>query len=366
MEASVKKSLKLRISATVVVVSLFWGIAVMFPQPGLIIAVLLSIAAIIYTIKNIETGMNDALEKIKTAEEQTALMLDMNPLCSQLWDENFKLIDCSEASVNMFGFNSKQEFIGRFSECSPEYQPDGQHSEEKMLMLLKKAFEEGRIDTEWMHQTPDGKPLPAEVSLCRVSYKDGHVVAGFMIDLSDVVGMENTITGLKKEAEKVYYGIFNRRYFDENLNRLLKSLTRSKSTLSLMMIEIDFFEKYDEIYGRTKSNNCIKTVAEKLTKCLMRDDDFVARYGDGKFAAVLPYTDEAGARIVAKKMLKSVQDSKIVFENGGSTGFATISIGSTTGKPRHPLSGNDYIARADEMLSISKENKGNKCTFEDI
>jgi len=158
-----------------------------------------------------------------------------------------QIIDCSEAAVSLFGLKSKKEFIDKYFKYSPEFQPDGQRSDEKALFLVKKALEDGRSFSSWMHQLSDGKPLPAEVTLVRVEYKDGYVVAGYTRDLSDIASMEQTIAWLKKEADKIYYdaltGIYNRRYFDDNITNIIKPLSRSGNKLSLMMIDIDFFQK---------------------------------------------------------------------------------------------------------------------------
>ena len=123
---------------------------------------------------------------LKDAEEQTRLMLDTTPLCCQLWDSDLRTIDCNEAAVRLYGFKDKKEYVERFSECSPEYQDDGQPSGEKAAMLVKKAFAEGNCVFEWMHRMPgDGMLFPAEITLVRVNYKDGYVVAGYTRDLRE-------------------------------------------------------------------------------------------------------------------------------------------------------------------------------------
>ena len=124
---------------------------------------------------------------LRTAEEQTRLMLDTTPICCQLWNRDFKTIDCNEAAVKLYGFKNKQEYMERFFECSPEYQSDGQRSDEKSTMLVRKAFAEGSCVFQWMHQMPDGTaaPIPAEITLVRVSYKGDYVVAGYTRDLRE-------------------------------------------------------------------------------------------------------------------------------------------------------------------------------------
>jgi PAS domain S-box-containing protein len=129
-------------------------------------------------------GYTRDLRKLREAEERLKLMLDSNPLCSQIWDRNLRVLDCNEAGVRLYGFKDKREYAERFiHECSPEYQPDGQLSDEKAVALVKKAFEGETLTFDWMHQKPDGTPIPAEVTLVRVDFGDDYLVMGYTRDL---------------------------------------------------------------------------------------------------------------------------------------------------------------------------------------
>jgi len=121
------------------------------------------------------------------AKSRTKLMLDTSPMCCQLWDKNLNTIDCNEAAVRLYGFKDKREYIDRFiRDCSPEYQPDGQRSDEKAIAVVKKTFEEGRCVFDWLHRLPnDDSLMPAEVTLVRVSYKDDYAVIGYTRDLRE-------------------------------------------------------------------------------------------------------------------------------------------------------------------------------------
>ncbi|MCL2044071.1 MAG: transporter substrate-binding domain-containing protein [Treponema sp.] len=135
-------------------------------------------------------------ETSKKTHEQAMLMLDTSPLCTQLWDRNLNTIDCNEAAVKLYGFNDKQEYIERFiNDCSPEYQPDGERSEKKAVLMVNKAFDEGTCVSFWMHQMPDGTPLPAEVTLVRVNYKTDFLVVGYTKDLRDITRLEAEASG---------------------------------------------------------------------------------------------------------------------------------------------------------------------------
>ncbi|MCL1929454.1 MAG: ATP-binding protein [Treponema sp.] len=131
--------------------------------------------------------------QLRQAHQYTQILLDTMPLTCTLFHKDAKIFDCNEAAINQFKVKSKQEFIDRFWELSPEYQNDGQSSFEKAGMNINKAFAEGSTVFEWMHQAIDGTPIPMEVTLVRVKLRDDDVVAGYSRDLREYKQMMNEI-----------------------------------------------------------------------------------------------------------------------------------------------------------------------------
>ena len=124
-------------------------------------------------------------EVIKEAHERTRLLLDSAPYGTNLWNRDGAVFECNEASVKLFGLSSKQEYLDRFFDLSPEYQPDGQLSKVKAVAIIQEAFRTGRYECEWVHQMLDGTAVPAEAILVRVPYGDDFVVAGYTRDLRE-------------------------------------------------------------------------------------------------------------------------------------------------------------------------------------
>jgi diguanylate cyclase (GGDEF)-like protein len=176
--------------------------------------------------------------------------------------------------------------------------------------------------------------------------------------------MERDIKTLETEVDKIYYdpltGICNRRYLDENLKRVYHTLSRSGSELSVMMVDIDHFKKYNDTYGHALGDVCLKAVACTLRNSVARADDFVARYGGEEFAVVLPNTDEDGARLIAEKMLEGIRSCKIPHEKSSAADCVTFSIGVATGTAASPYAAEDFIRRADEMMYVSKKSGRNR------
>jgi len=158
-------------------------------------------------------------------------------------------------------------------------------------------------------------------------------------------------------------GIYNRRYLDGSLKKIIKLHSRTGSSLSVLMIDIDYFKKYNDAYGHDAGDVCLKKVTAVLSQCVIRHGDFVARYGGEEFAAVLPNTDKNGAQLLAEKMLEKIRECNIAHKASDIAGYVTVSIGGTTGVINHLQHGSDYIKAADKALYESKKNGRNRYTF---
>lgn len=157
-------------------------------------------------------------------------------------------------------------------------------------------------------------------------------------------------------------GLYNRRFMEEGLKRLIKSLSRSNGALSVLLVDVDFFKKYNDTYGHGMGDECLKEVAEVLRKAIDRADDFVARYGGEEFIVILPNTDEEGARLVAERLLRGMIARAIPHEKSEVASCVTLSIGGVTGKAAHTHSMEQYIKGADQALYYSKSKGRNRYT----
>ncbi len=127
--------------------------------------------------------------KMREAEERALIMLNATPLCCNLWDASFNNIACNDEAVRLFGLSSQEEYLIRFFELSPKYQPCGRLSSNIALENITKAFEEGYCKFEWMHQKLNGEPIPSEITLVRIKYKNNYIVAGYTRDLREQKAM---------------------------------------------------------------------------------------------------------------------------------------------------------------------------------
>jgi diguanylate cyclase (GGDEF)-like protein len=216
----------------------------------------------------------------------------------------------------------------------------------------------------------DDSPMPAEVTLRRVEYGDDEVIIAYTRDMRQIASMEGQILHLENENLKIFIdaltNIHNRRFFDESMMRILSSLSRAGGVLSVMMIDVDYFKKYNDTYGHGAGDECLVKVADVLSQSVSRADDFVARYGGEEFVVVMPNTVKEGAIAIADKILENIRECKILHESSEVADHVTVSIGVTTGKVTQFHTPDSFVQKADEMLYLSKKNGRNMCNFNEL
>jgi len=159
--------------------------------------------------------------------------------------------------------------------------------------------------------------------------------------------------------------IYNRREFDRVIAQEWRRCTRSRTELSLLMIDIDYFKKYNDCYGHLAGDGCIRLLAQTMKRCTDRVGDLVSRYGGEEFAIVLPDTRIDGAMRVANKVLEDISALKIPHEDSGVANYVTVSIGCFTVAPAQGGDILTLIAGADERLYRAKDNGRNCIVGED-
>lgn len=150
-------------------------------------------------------------------------------------------------------------------------------------------------------------------------------------------------------------GLFNRRYFDDNLVKEWKQAVRDKNPLSLVVIDIDYFKDYNDYYGHFEGDICLCKVALALYEALLRPVDIIARYGDGEFKVILPNTGPQGAAMVAGRMKEGVARLDIGHKASGIAGKVTVSIGYSTVEPSARSSVSSLMDSAHKALSEAKK-----------
>lgn len=149
-------------------------------------------------------------------------------------------------------------------------------------------------------------------------------------------------------------GIPNRRSFDERFEMARAQALREQRPLSLLMIDVDYFKKYNDVYGHLHGDQCLRDVAQALKGAVNRPHDLVGRFGGEEFAVLLPDTDEIGALSVAEHVQTTVRQLGIEHRASEVADTVTLSIGVATLLPGSPASLEQHLHWADEQLYRAK------------
>ena len=148
--------------------------------------------------------------------------------------------------------------------------------------------------------------------------------------------------------------IGNRRYLDEYLEREWRRTLREQTSLSVVMLDIDYFKLFNDTYGHIAGDDCLRRVAGILTATIQRTTDFASRYGGEEFVLVLPATDEQGALTVAEKIRCRVEALAIPHEKSPMAGVVTVSIGVAAAVPTRDSDVGLLLSAADRALYQAK------------
>lgn len=155
--------------------------------------------------------------------------------------------------------------------------------------------------------------------------------------------------------------LYNRRYFDEKLDELWDLMSVAKGELSLILIDIDFFKKYNDHYGHLAGDEALIAVANLIAATVKKKNSTVARWGGEEFIVLLPLTDVKTAKLIAEDILNAVSEKSIPHEASDlSKKYLTISIGLATTIPSSEEKTAALVDQADHSLYSAKKNGRNR------
>lgn len=157
-------------------------------------------------------------------------------------------------------------------------------------------------------------------------------------------------------------GIANRRRFMDYLTVEWQREIRSSGTIAIVMIDVDFFKKYNDAYGHQAGDECLRKVAGVIASAARRPGDMAARYGGEEFVVVLPGASREGACKAAESIKDGVEALEIPHTDS-ATGFVTISLGVSLAAPRQGEQIGNLISLADRALYLAKEQGRNRVCF---
>lgn len=203
------------------------------------------------------------------------------------------------------------------------------------------------------------------VHVVRNENGDVDSLIGFMFDISERKKTEHQLLDLQKELEDLSFkdgltGVANRRMFDSVLEIEWTYAKRNQQPLSLVLLDIDYFKQYNDLYGHIQGDDCLKRVAKTLSSSGTRAKDFIARFGGEEFVLVLPETDEKAAKKVAERCRKLIFKEQIPHESSLVSHVLTISIGVASIIPDNHYEALAFVEEVDKRLYLAKQNGRNR------
>jgi diguanylate cyclase (GGDEF)-like protein len=155
--------------------------------------------------------------------------------------------------------------------------------------------------------------------------------------------------------------IYNRRHFNTMLNYAMSMSDRTQNPLALFMLDIDYFKKYNDLYGHVQGDVCLQNVAQALNNHFHRNSDFVARYGGEEFIVLVFLQEKSEIFEIGEKIRKVVEALNIEHQQSEYK-KVTISVGGTIFDFTAKHSAAEFINKADKALYLAKE-KGRNITI---
>ncbi len=173
---------------------------------------------------------------------------------------------------------------------------------------------------------------------------------GLVLDVSAEKAMEEQM--LRMVMSDALTGVPNRRAFDQALRTQWRRCTRALQPLSVLMIDIDNFKRFNDTFGHQAGDAALIAVARALSNCLHRAGDVLARYGGEEFAVVMPGVDAQAALDVADRLVQTVRGVTVRQAAGWN---ATVSVGAATWFPGSAAAkSSELLALADTALYAAK------------
>lgn len=283
-------------------------------------------------------------------------------------DSDANVIMWNKAAEKISGY-SKEEVLGNETIWETLY-PD----EEYRAFIYNKALDviaSGDEITDFETTIKCKDDSEKIISWNTHNIEDNNAVIGSIaigVDVTKMKKNENELKLLALELEKSNKKLHelsymdslthipNRRAYEERISNEIQATKRSGEEFSLLMIDVDRFKDYNDIYGHEKGDEILSTVSHHISKCLPRKTDFIARYGGEEIVVILSYTSLNKAEIVAEKILKCMLGLNIPHSSSESNKLLSVSIGIASTE-----SGiENIVAHADKALYDAKKNGRNR------
>jgi diguanylate cyclase (GGDEF)-like protein len=296
----------------------------------------------------------DKSKEVRNAFKSFGALMRVTPNVLILTDDDNKIKYLSYSVYKVFGLERSLSFIGKdflnlFNESSVKEIFDD--------IAKRRSYYEDYLKIKVGNEI---KTFDVVADKMSANAEDGMFFmfneVSELIRLKDLAEHESLMDGLMQ--------IPNRRAFDRQIEQEWNLALREQVNLSFLMIDIDFFKKYNDGHGHKQGDELLKIAGDIFKKCLKRTTDFVARIGGEEFGVLLYATNSYQANITAERIRKAVEEEVILTASGEQTKF-TVSIGVCSVIPNAKLNLSYIFEEADKAMYKAKLEGRNRVYIAD-
>lgn len=305
-----------------------------------------------------------AVQLVAQAEDERRA-LEMNQHCLQeaiealplgvaVYDQHDRLILFNRGAAELAPYRYGGELIGQTFETiirrSLERGAIADALGREDEWLRERLAGRGQLDRPLLRPVPDGRWM----HLYEISTPSGCLVMA-RLDVSELVRKSMALERSNQQLEQLsatdgLTGLANRRQFDQHLHGEWQRSMRGGQPISLLLVDVDHFKRYNDRYGHLAGDACLRQVAGVLYDCAQRSGELVARYGGEEFAILLPGADADVAMTVAQHCMDEITRAGIEHADSPVADCLTVSIGVATVVATQELVPESLVRSADEAL----------------
>lgn len=332
-----------------------------------------TIASMLWTYGFILMVNQHLNEENRLEKEKMHLVFNTSPdaaLLSRLSDG--LILDVNRMFTKRYGY-TRDEILGATTK-EIKLWSDNEDRNRFVSQLDKERFCE---NLEFSFQRKEGSTFDGMISASVFMIQEVPHVISVIRDISEQNVAQKHIQELVKQLEvekniaqvnsitDSLTGLANRRYFDMALKTEFYRVKRSGQSLSLIMIDIDHFKKFNDSYGHLVGDDCLVKIGAMLKSIVGRAPDIVARYGGEEFVVILPETDAAGAKALAERIRKGVEVLGIPHHSSETAPIVTASLGVVSVNTTTLITPRQVVEMADEALYFAKSLGRNRTIVSD-
>ncbi|WP_020407811.1 sensor domain-containing diguanylate cyclase [Hahella ganghwensis] len=267
------------------------------------------------------------------------------------------IVKWNRAAHELFGVSTEHAFGQSVFQVAGEEWPA--RLEKLYKTITSSGPEHSENEIAFLGENQQQIYVSVTLSLIRDASGEAIGVSAFVRDVTEQKVTEQILEKMRRDLERMSYedgltGVANRRMFDTTIEREWRRMKRNNLPLSLILMDIDYFKKYNDHYGHQMGDHCLQKVAKALRQVVSRSSDVVARYGGEEFAILLPEMDKREAQEMAERCCQAVRGLNISHDASSTERYVTISAGLSSMIPDSDRY-EDLLRQADHMLYKAKE-----------